>query len=34
MSKNDLVRVHHMLDASREVLKFSTGKSRIYMNID
>ena len=28
MSKPDLVRVHHMLDAAREILEFSTGKSR------
>ena len=34
MPKNDLVRVHHMLDASREVLEFSTGKSRLDLDID
>ena len=34
MLKNDLVCIHHMLDASREVLKFSAGKTRHDLDID
>ncbi|HIH96320.1 MAG TPA: DUF86 domain-containing protein [Thermoplasmata archaeon] len=34
MSKTDLVRAHHMLDAAHEVLEFSTGKSRSDLDID
>ena len=34
MSKNDLIRVYHMRDASREVLEFSAGKSRLDLDID
>ena len=29
MSKPDLVRIHHMLDATREVLSLSTDKDRV-----
>ncbi len=34
MSKTDLVRVRHILDAAREVLEFSTGKSRFDLDTD
>ena len=34
MSKTDVVRVRHMLDAVREVLEFSTGKSRSDLDND
>jgi hypothetical protein len=34
MSKTDLVRVHHILDAAHEVLEFSIGKSRQDLDID
>ncbi len=32
--KADLVRVHHMLDATREVLVFSTDKTRLDLDTD
>ena len=32
--KADLVRVHHMLDATREVLEFSADKTRIVLDTD
>jgi len=32
--KADLVRVHHMLDATREVLEFSTDKTRLDLDTD
>ena len=31
MQKDDLVRLRHMLDASREAVSFFTGKSRSYL---
>lgn len=34
MSKTDLVRAHHMLDAAREVRDFSIGKSRFDLDTD
>ena len=34
MSKTDFIRVYHMLDAAREVLEFSTGKSRFDLDGD
>ena len=34
MSKTDLVRVRHMLDAVREILEFSSGKSRVDLDDD
>ena len=34
MSKTDLVRVRHILDAAREVLEFSTRKSRFDLDTD
>jgi uncharacterized protein with HEPN domain len=32
--KADLVRVHHMLDATREALEFSTNKTRLDLDTD
>jgi len=32
MQKDDLVRLRHMLDAARETLSFSSGKSRTALN--
>ena len=32
MQKDDLVRLRHMLDAAREALSFSSGKSRTDLN--
>lgn len=34
MRKDDLVRLRHMMDAAREALSFSSGKSRIDLNSD
>jgi len=34
MQKDDLVRLRHMLDAAREALSFSSGKSRADLNSD
>ena len=34
MRKDDLIRLHHMLDAAREVLSFSEGKSREDLNMN
>jgi len=34
MRKDDLIRLHHMLDAAREVLSFAEGKSRKDLNIN
>lgn len=34
MQKDDLVRMRHMLDAAREALSFSSGKSRTDLNSD
>lgn len=34
MPKSDLIRVHHVLDASREVLEFSAGKNRPDLDTD
>jgi uncharacterized protein with HEPN domain len=34
MQKDDLVKLRHMLDAAREALLFSSGKSRADLNSD
>lgn len=34
MLRNDLVRVHHMLDATREALEFVAGKTREDLDAD
>ena len=34
MSKSDVVRVRHMLDATREALSFVVGKTREDLNVD
>ncbi len=34
MQRDDLVRLRHMLDAAREALSFSSGKSRADLNFD
>jgi len=32
MPKDDLVRVRHILDAAREALSFTAGKTRVDLN--
>lgn len=32
MSKHDLVRIRHILDAAREALSFASGKTRLDLN--
>ncbi|NIR50275.1 DUF86 domain-containing protein [candidate division KSB1 bacterium] len=34
MQKDDLIRIHHMLDAAKEIQSFSKGKSRDDLNSD
>ena len=34
MLKDDIIRLHHMLDAAREVISFSEGKNRKSLNTD
>ena len=34
MQKNDLIRLHHMLDAVKEAVSFAQNKTRIDLNTD
>lgn len=34
MQKNDLMRLHHMLDAVKEAVSFAQNKTRIDLNTD
>ena len=34
MRRDDLIRLHHMVDAAREALSFSEGKTRMDLNIN
>ncbi len=34
MQKNDLVRLHHMLDAAKEIISFTANKTRSSLDTD